>query len=905
MSKKWSFCNHRAGEKDSYTNVDITDRGQAEEALQHQLEFERIVARISTAFVNIDYEELDDAINNALRLSGEFFHVDRSYIFQFTPDRKMMNNTHEWCAPGVEPQIDNLQNNPTAAFPWWVRELNRFKHINVPDVDSMPPEAEAEKELLKAQDIQSVLVVPLVHRHKLIGFLGFDAVRQPKRWAEAQIFLLKIVSEIISGTLARAEAEKELREREALQQLLMKLSTRFVNVPLEKVDTAIDEMLETIGRFTNADRVYIFNHDYERRVTTNTHEWCADGIAPEIHNLQGTPFHLFTDILETHQKGEIVHIPDVGEMPGDHGMRPVFEQQGIKSLIMLPLLHNNNCIGFVGFDAVRAVRHFTESEISLLKVLAELISNIMLRRRSEKELQESERRFRALVQNTPDIIAIVNDKGEYCYASPSLERVMGYTPAEQEKLNALDLLHPDDREMAASLFGGLLQRPGDTIGIEFRMRHRDGSYRYINALGHNLIADPSVGGVVVNARDVTEQKRAAAETEEALVKFKATFENTRDAITLCALKSNIFVDCNTRALELFGLDSKEEFLDKHPSDFSPPLQPDGQDSAACSGELVKELLREWGSTSFEWLHQRKDGSTFPAEVTLTTYKLADDVILQANIRDISYRKEVEQKLAAYTRELEQLYAHLDAEMDKARRIHKRAFSASFPRVEGFTFAAHYQPAQRLGGDFYDVIRVDNKLVLYLSDVMGHGIDGAMLSLFVKEAIESYVSLKKNELEPHKILHHLNTQYRKSNYPDDYFIAIFLSVLDLDRMELNYTAAGFQDAPLVACRGGERYELLARSLPISSTLEQELFALQTEKIKLAPGMCILFNTDGLTEQPVKEGYYYQRLKEVFYSNSHLPAPEMLQAVIEDFQLVNNGSLQGDDDITLLVMQLEDD
>jgi diguanylate cyclase (GGDEF)-like protein len=163
----------------------------------------------------------------------------------------------------------------------------------------------------------------------------------------------------------------------------MDLATDLINVPLEKVDQAINEMLKAVGEFTKVDRVYIFNHDYHRRVTSNTHEWCAKGITPEIDNLQDTPFERFTDYLEAHQKKEIVNVPDVARMPANHAMRPVFEAQGIRSMIMLPLFSEDLNTGFVGFDTVKQKKAFTEQEINLLTVLAEITSNVLTRQKTE------------------------------------------------------------------------------------------------------------------------------------------------------------------------------------------------------------------------------------------------------------------------------------------------------------------------------------------------------------------------------------------------------------------------------------------------------------------------------------------------------------------------------------------
>jgi diguanylate cyclase (GGDEF)-like protein/PAS domain S-box-containing protein len=185
----------------------------------------------------------------------------------------------------------------------------------------------------------------------------------------------------------RRLAEEKLREYEKLQQLLMNMATDLINVPLEKVDQAINEMLGAVGEFTKVDRVYIFKHDYNRRLTSNTHEWCAEGITPEIDNLQATPFDYFPDILEAHQKGEVVHVPDVAMMPENHAMRPVFEAQGIQSLMLLPLFSEDVNTGFVGFDAVKQKKVFTGQEINLLTVLAEITSNVLARQKTETNIR--------------------------------------------------------------------------------------------------------------------------------------------------------------------------------------------------------------------------------------------------------------------------------------------------------------------------------------------------------------------------------------------------------------------------------------------------------------------------------------------------------------------------------------
>lgn len=440
-----------------------------EETVQTQLAFETMIADISTAFVTLPADMINQGINYALRLTGDFFNVDRSYIFQFSPDGNEASNTHEWCKEGIEPQLHNLQKVPVSSFPWWLEKLILSEAIVIPRVAEMPPEAASEKAILQAQAIQSVLVVHVRYANKLLGFLGFDAVREDKNWEEKHVTLLKLVSEIIAGALAG---------------------------------------------------------------------------------------------------------------------------------------------------------------------------------------------------------------------------------------------------------------------------------------------------------------------------------------------------------------------------------------------------KQW-------------------------------------------KEELEQK----SKELQQLYHQLDEEVDKARQLHERTLPRTVPAVEDISLAAHYQTARRLGGDFYNMLRAGDKLVLYLSDVSGHGLEGTILSTFIKEAIDSYVSLEPDRIDPQSILRHLDRQYRRGDYPADYFICVFLAVLDLNTMELSYTSTGFQEPPLVRTGNGERVRLISEGPPISNAIPEKLMDFSEGRIGFTPGTTVLFTTDGLTEQTVGGEPYMDRLEDVFYAHSHLPADVLLQVINDDFCRFNQGSLQGDDDITFGIAQRE--
>jgi len=198
---------------------------------------------------------------------------------------------------------------------------------------------------------------------------------------------------VMTDITARKHAEKELARLSVIQRDLMRLATEFVNVPLERQDTAIDQSLATMGQLLHADRAYLFSYDFNAGVMSNTHEWCGAGITPEIANLQAVPNANIPDWVAAHRRGECVHIPSVAGLPNDSYLWQVLEAQGIRSLITLPLMQGADCLGFVGFDAVVEERNWREEEVALLHVLAELYAHFEARRAKERETQALQERL--------------------------------------------------------------------------------------------------------------------------------------------------------------------------------------------------------------------------------------------------------------------------------------------------------------------------------------------------------------------------------------------------------------------------------------------------------------------------------------------------------------------------------
>ncbi|MDG1039918.1 MAG: ATP-binding protein [Polaribacter sp.] len=195
--------------------------------------------------------------------------------------------------------------------------------------------------------------------------------------------------------------EKDLIIKRQLrfQQLLISISNTYINADVSDIDYLINRSLKQIGEFVESDRSYIFSYNFDDNTTSNTYEWCGEGITPEIDNLQDIPVNFIPQWLEAHKKGEAFYVEDVSLLPkdGEHGLRAILEPQGIKSLIAIPKIKNNQLIGFVGFDAVKNINKYTETEKDILFVFANMLVNVIQRKENEEKIKTQEEKKEELL----------------------------------------------------------------------------------------------------------------------------------------------------------------------------------------------------------------------------------------------------------------------------------------------------------------------------------------------------------------------------------------------------------------------------------------------------------------------------------------------------------------------------
>ena len=254
-------------------STNITGRIRTNEALQHRVDMETIIAEISSRFINLELDNLDKSISNALARICDYIGADRGNVFQISDEENSIINTHEWCSFESGSTKEHLRELPLGKFSWCEEKLRNNHTIYLSDIDDLPPQATAEKELLKSLSVKSIVSIPLIVGSTLVGFIGFSTSLEKKDWPEEDIAQLKIMGEVIINSIMRTKSEQEIREREA--------TFRAISSSAQDAIVMMDN--NGIITFWNESAAKMFGCSADKTIGTNLHQLLAPKRYHEAH----------------------------------------------------------------------------------------------------------------------------------------------------------------------------------------------------------------------------------------------------------------------------------------------------------------------------------------------------------------------------------------------------------------------------------------------------------------------------------------------------------------------------------------------------------------------------------------------------------------------------------------------
>ena len=451
---------------------DTTERKRAKETLQRRLEIEHFVASVSNRFANTSLPKMDAAIQEVLAGLGRVTQADRCYLFNVSDDLAIADNTHEWCAPGVRSQIDGLRDVPATAFPWYLKQLRGGEPLLLSRIADLPAEAGAERRLLQSASVQSVILVPISHADKLVGFIGCDAVRAERDWSDENTRLLRTIGELIIDTQARLQTGEALRERE------------------ERLQAVLENSLDVA---------------YRRDLQTDRYDF----FSPAVEKVTGyTPQELIGKSLDC-VLGQ-VHPDDL--MAAKHVLKQAQTGEVASGIVEYRFRHKDGSYRWLS-DRFTVVKNADGRPLYWVGVSRDATEQ----KRMEEALLESEDRYRSLFATSMDAVLLGTTDGRILAANAAACRMFGLTEEELIKIGRdriTDLSDPrlqaatKERERTGVFYGELTfirsdgtKFPAEVSSVVFRVQKGD-----------------TRASMVI--RDITDRKRA----EEALRTLNETLE---------------------------------------------------------------------------------------------------------------------------------------------------------------------------------------------------------------------------------------------------------------------------------------------------------------------------------------------------------------------------------------------
>lgn len=177
---------------------------------EKQVSFQKMISTISTDFVTVTSSNLDDKIKALLETSGHYMLADRSYLGIFKEEEQSIYFTHKWLGEGINSAIDSSEGLQVTPYTWSRSKLKANEILFIPSVKALPIEARMEKDVMQEKGVQSLIYIPISQKEKVIGFIGFDQVKEQNTWRGKDYDLLKVLANILADAMSKVEVEKNI-----------------------------------------------------------------------------------------------------------------------------------------------------------------------------------------------------------------------------------------------------------------------------------------------------------------------------------------------------------------------------------------------------------------------------------------------------------------------------------------------------------------------------------------------------------------------------------------------------------------------------------------------------------------------------------------------------------------------
>ena len=456
---------------------------------------DEILHKISFMSQAENEKQLDDMTPSILKSVGKYTAADRAYIFEWNSEKKeSFKNTFEWCASGIEPQIQNLQEVPVCLMQNWVETFIQKKNIIIHDLEEIAEETPQEYEILKPQNIHSLIAVPIYTNHKFIGFIGLDNpdLNQDR-------MSMNLLSDVGCHLGSVRENLRMMRELMIKNRILSGLSRDYMTAFVLNLDT--DEYEFVFNQETN----HAQKHEEFIAFSDYVDAYASAFALPEFRAVMRR--ELDSNMIKKHFETEDEYHFSFETLPNAAGLS-CFQAHIVKEY------EEGSHFAFLGF---RSIDEIVQKERFYKDAL-------------QKVNQALQHQLDMITSALPGGVKISNDDPEYSfkYVSEHFAQMLGYdTPEELMEASGgtiADLAHPDDLEQGIAQ--ALEQyNKADHYEITYRMKCKNGSWKYIEDRGHKICKPDGViehWNLILDQNELVE-KTIALESEKKANQSKSDF----------------------------------------------------------------------------------------------------------------------------------------------------------------------------------------------------------------------------------------------------------------------------------------------------------------------------------------------------------------------------------------------
>jgi len=375
--------------------------------------------------------------------------------------------------------------------------LTFYQLVAEPDKPAVQERYEAR---LRGEDLPQTFVINLLAKDGTSIYCETSAALIQHGGRPADLVIIRDIRE-------RRQTDEDLATKKTILDTVMAYEQQ-----LRRLD--FDEVVKMTLEFVK-DRLGVARTSIATVEGDRFRMWAVRSDAGDIPELKKGQHVQLADsaMSEAVQGRRLIYRPDIRAAGHRWKTDELLLSKGILCDALVPMYAADRCIGTLncGGDRVDGISPDSRQIMELLAArLAHAMQNTMLL----QKVRDSEAGFRALIEESQDIIYVTDARGIIKYASPSAEMIRGVPVQEFVGSNAFERLHVDDRDAIRAKFAQLLEKPGSQMWAEYRIIHPDGSPHIFEATGTNLLEDPRVNGIVVNARDITDRRRIEREMQK-------------------------------------------------------------------------------------------------------------------------------------------------------------------------------------------------------------------------------------------------------------------------------------------------------------------------------------------------------------------------------------------------------